>query len=361
MALVSALTAAFAFGDDAALIMGGTGIPDPSSSYVQDVNDLYLNCDPPTCTPQALATPEQFFPVVGFKTFDASVDKGLGNLDDAITGQLDEGNDVTVLGYSQSATVSSLEMRDIADGSAGAQPDADQLSFDLLGDPNNPNGGVLERFDILPGEHLTVPGLGVTFSGATPVTEYPTDIYSGEYDPIGDFPRYPVDLVSDINALFGFVFVHTQYLSYTSEQLTNDMKVPTSDGYDGATTYYVIPTDDLPLLDPLRSIPVVGPVVADLLQPDLKVLVNLGYGDPDYGWVNEDADVATPVGLFPSLSDLQQAPELLVAGAGQGIQDAISDLENPSQLFSLADNPMLDLLDNPVVLAIVSTLLDPPS
>ena len=49
------------------------------------------------------------------------------------------------------------------------------------------------------------------------------------------------------------------------------------------TNYYMIPTQNLPLLDPLRAIPVVGTPLADLLQPDLRVLVNLGYGDPNFG------------------------------------------------------------------------------
>jgi hypothetical protein len=58
-----------------------------------------------------------------------------------------------------------------------------------------------------------------------------------------------------------------------------------------------------------------------------------------YGWVNADAKKATPLGLFPSLADLEKVPGMLVTGAEQGIQNAISDLENPSQLFSLATTP----------------------
>ncbi len=43
----------------------------------------------------------------------------------------------------------------------------------LLGDPMNPNGGLMTRF---PG--LTMPTLGVDFYGATPTnTIYPTHIY----------------------------------------------------------------------------------------------------------------------------------------------------------------------------------------
>ena len=361
MAMTSVLTAGFAFGDETGLIMGGSGMPNPPEVYVNDVNDLYLHCDPPACSPEALFTPEQFFPIAGGPhalTYDASVAQGVIDLNDAIKEQLAGGNDVTVLGYSQSSTVATLEMQDILNDSAGIDPSSDQLKFVLLGDPNNPNGGLLERFDLPAGSSPSFPSLGETFSGATPVTDYPTDIYTAEYDMVGDFPRYPINLLSDANALLGFFFVHTQYPNLTN--VGDAVEVPTSAGYDGDTTYFMIPTDDLPLLDPLRSVPVVGPVLSDLFQPDLKVLVNLGYGDPAYGWVNEDADVATPVGLFPSLSDLEKVPSLLVAGTEQGIQNAISDLENPSQLFSLADNPLLNLLQTPYFAALASSGLSIP-
>ncbi|HEX7321760.1 MAG TPA: PE-PPE domain-containing protein [Mycobacterium sp.] len=215
----------------------------------------------------------------------------------------------------------------------------------------------MSRFDLPPGSNPSIASLGMTFSGATPVTDYPTAIYTGEYDAIADFPRYPLNLLPDLNALLGFLVVHTTYPTLTADQLASAVQVPTSDGYDGAATYYMVPTENLPLLDPVRSIPVVGPVVADLLQPDLRVLVNLGYGDPDYGWMNDDANVPTPLGLFPSLNDLAKVPELLAAGTVAGIQKAISDLASPSQLFSLADNPVLNLVQNPVLDQIASTFL----
>ncbi|SRX96165.1 PPE family protein PPE28 [Mycobacterium tuberculosis H37Rv] [Mycobacterium shimoidei] len=354
--LTSMLTAAAAFGDDTAVIMGGSGIPIPPPVYVDGINDLYLHCDPPACTLGPLATPEGLYPLIGPKelTFDASVAQGVSILNQAIGQQLAEGNHVTVLGYSQSSTIASMEMTNILNGSAGINPDPDQLSFVLLGDPNNPNGGFFERFDFPPGSDPTIPSLGMTFSGATPVTDYPTAIYTAEYDAVSDYPRYPLNVLADLNAVLGFAFVHTQYPSFTPEQLANAVEVPTSPGYDGDTTYYMIPTENLPLLDPLRSIPVVGPVVADLLQPDLRVLVNLGYGDPNYGWVNENADVPTPLGLFPSLGDLEKVPGLLVSGLQEGIQNAISDLQDPSRLFSLEGNPLLDLLQTPYFTAVAS-------
>ncbi len=345
-ALTSMLTAALALGDDTALVMGGSGMPIPPDSYIDAVNDTYLHCDD-DCTTQGLFTPEGLYPFVGVKElpFDTSTDQGVTILNDAIGDQIEDGGTTTVLGYSQSATIESLEMRDLADGSAGIDPDPDQLHFVMLGDPSLPNGGMLERFDLPQGSEPSIPSLGISFSGATPAdTEYPTDIYTYEYDGFADFPKYPGDFLSTLNALLGILFEHTQYSEVTPDQLDDAVQLPTSEGYDGETAYHLIPTDDLPLLDPLRSIPGVGPVMADLMEPDLKVLVNLGYGDPEYGYVNDDADVPTTVGFLPDFDQLAKVPELLVNGAQDGIENAVDDLQDPDALFSLDDNPLLNLL-----------------
>ncbi len=58
--------------------------------------------------------------------------------------------------------------------------------------------------------------------------------------------------------------------------------------------------------------------------------------------------------MFPSLADLEKVPALLVSGTEEGIQKAISDLEDPSQLFSLANNPLLNLLETPYISAVAT-------
>ncbi|HEU0191377.1 MAG TPA: PE-PPE domain-containing protein [Mycobacterium sp.] len=353
MALASVLTAASALAEDTALIMGGSGNPIPSQSNLDSVNELYVHCDPPVCTPQPLFTPEGLYPFFGVKElpFDTSLSQGVTILNEAIKQQLADGSHVTVFGSSQSADIASVEMANIADGTAGIHPAGDQLSFVLSGDEMNPNGGALMRFDLPAGSEPSFPSFGITFLGATPVSEYPTEVYTGEYDGFADFPRYPLNLLSDVNALLGIVFVHIA--TPTPAELAQAVAVPTSAGYDGATGYEMIPTENLPLLDPVRSIPGFGPILADLVQPDLKVLVNLGYGDPDYGWVNENSDVPTPVGVFPSAADLDKVPALLATGAQEGIQKATADIEaafgDPSQFFSLVGNPIATLLQNGLV------------
>ena len=70
-----------------------------------------------------------------------------------------------------------------------------------------------------------------------------------------------------------------EYSHFTAEQVQNAVPLATSPGYydnGGVTHYYMFPTQDLPLLNPVRGLPLVGKPLADLLQPDLTVLVNLG-------------------------------------------------------------------------------------
>jgi len=193
------------------------------------------------------------------------------------------------------------------------------VSFVLTGDPNAPNGGLFERLD-----GLSIPALGITFNGATPSDLYPTTIYTQEYDGFADVPQYPINFLSDLNSLAGIYYVHPTYENLTPTQIGSAIQLPTVG--DTMTTYYMIPTQNLPLLDPLRAIPVVGNPLADLLQPDLKVLVNLGYGDPNYGWSQGPANVPTQFGLFPSLSDVEKVPGLLAAGTHQGITDFMHDI-----------------------------------
>ncbi|MDC8982954.1 PE family protein [Mycobacterium marinum] len=303
------------------LFLGPTGVPIPDESYVQAANNLFVRSSDIL---RPLYTPEELYPLTGVKslTLNASVEEGLTILDNAIMAQLSiPGNTVTVFGYSQSAIIASLEMQKLAALGASA-PTASQLNFVLVGNEMNPNGGMLARFP-----DLSLPSLGLTFYGATPSdTIYPTAIYTLEYDGFADFPRYPLNFIADLNAVMGIPFVHVKYLDLTAAQVDSAIELPTSPGYSGVTSYYVIPTENLPLLEPLRAIPVIGNPLANLIQPDLKVIVNLGYGDPNYGYSTSYADVRTPFGLFPDVSP-GTIVDALAAGTQEGIQDFTADLQ----------------------------------
>jgi PE-PPE domain/PE family len=296
------------------LVLGGSGNPIPPLSYVNAVVSKYITLNFPAFTvanAQALFTPEAFYPLTGIKDLipNVSVSQGLSILDHAIHQQLDAGNNIAVGGFSQSSIIASLEMKQL---DPTGTPSGLPIVFNLLGDPMNPNGGLLARF---PG--LSMPSLGFTFYGATPGNDFTTNIYTIEYDGFADFPQYPVNFLADLNAIAGIYYVHGTYADLTPTQIGSAIPLTNTVG-PTLTTYHVIPNPHLPLLEPLRAIPVVGNPVADLLEPDTRVLVNLGYGSPDQGWSTGPPNVATSFGLLPSVN-----PGTVLADLATGTQQGI--------------------------------------
>jgi hypothetical protein len=309
-------------GQQVALIMGGTGNPLPDLGYVLSVSNGYIQPHFPGFNPQAFFTPEQFAPVtpqLGPLTFGTSVAQGVSLLHGEITNQINTlGNSVTVFGYSQSATIATNEINYLmAHPSIIADPT--KLNFVLVGDPNNPNGGILERF-----KGFYLPWLNVDFNGATnPNSPFATDIYTIQYDGIADAPQHPLNVLADVNALLGYFYVHSNYPMLTPDQIAGAVHLATSPGYTGSTNYYMITTQDLPLIRFIHDIPYAGPPLADIIQPDLRVLVDLGYGDigPGGGY----ADVPTPASLF-TIPNFPVIAADLLTGAVQGPYAAVVDI-----------------------------------
>ncbi|OBG46005.1 hypothetical protein A5672_00790 [Mycobacterium alsense] len=307
----------------AILIMTGSGTANPSTTYMNNVFNLYLNQFTSATGLTPVTTAEGLYPFTGVKdlTLDISLARGVISLENAIHQVIMNpatymGDPVAILGYSQSSIVASLAMPQLV--AQGYTPS--QLDFTLLGNPANPNGGLLARF---PG--LSLPSLGVTFGTSTPSNDFPTTIWTLEYDGFADFPRYPINILSDLNALAGIVFIHGTYPHLTQATLDTAVTLGQS-GNPSMTTYNMIPTQNLPLLTPLRALPVIGNPLADLIQPDLKAIVNWGYGDPNYGWSTSPADIQTPFGFLPPLSATQALGPLLVSGTQQGISDFTADM-----------------------------------
>jgi hypothetical protein len=138
--------------------------------------------------------------------------------------------------------------------------------------------------------------------------------------------------LADLNAVAGIQFVHGTYPDINPSALPpgdHIIELPgsaTLPGGTGATNYYIITQPNLPLLDPVRAIPVFGNPIADLLQPNLTYLVNWGYGDPNFGYSTSPANVPTPFGVLPPLSDTAALGPLLVSGTGQGFANFVSDV-----------------------------------
>jgi hypothetical protein len=349
MRLAGVDTADSPLGDGTALVMGPSGFPIPNQSYADTADQLFLEPRGFTGDPQSTFVPNGLYPDTGVKSLltDASFVQGQQILDSTIQrqiadGHVDAANPVVVFGWSQSSSVSSLTMSQLAEQGVPS----DDVHFVLVGDPNAPNGGVLERFDVPAGTDPSFPSLGITFNGATPADLYPTDIYTLEYDGFADFPQYPSNLLSDLNAFLGLVLAHALYLGLTPDQIASAVQLPTS-AADTLTDYYMIQNPGLPLLEPLQLLPVIGQPLYDLLEPDMRILVNLGYGSVDHGWSQGDADVPTPFGLFPDTNPIELATAL-GNGLQKGITDATNQLLNPDnyQLTSILDIPWLAALTN---------------
>lgn len=355
--------------DTESWIMGGSGLPIPPESYLNEVSSLYIDPSQPFFDGQpqfpvditnALFTPEGLYPNSGVKSLelDTSLAQGVSILNSTIQSQTVDGNNLVVLGYSQSSTISTMEMRDLLALPADEQPGADQLSFVLLGDPNNPDGGLFERFDLpmFGTDYPTLASMGITFNGATPdVTPWDTAIYTLEYDGYADFPRYPIDFLSDLNATLGIEYEHTIYPDLTAAQLGSAIELPVSADYAGNTDYFMIPSAELPLLEPLQSIPVIGQPLYDLLEPDMRILVNLGYGDITDGWDSGPANVATPMGLFPTDLNWNDVITALEGGAQQGLSAFESDLS--ADMSEISNGGLSSLLDSSASTTSLSDLL----
>lgn len=313
------------------LVLGPSGVPIPSAGYVNTVMDFYITPNSPggAKTPQVVFTPEGLYPITGVKSLplNTSVDQGLTILSNTLA-LLPGGTQTTVFGYSQSAIIGSLLQKA---GNPEAPPTIpenlrDTISFVFVGNEMNPNGGFLSRF---PG--LDLPSLGLPFYGATADDAYPTTNYTREYDGFADFPRYPLNFLSVLNAGLGIVYVHTKYapgakcetFCLTQQEVIAAQPLPST---SPTQNYFFIPTEDLPLLQPLRLLPLIGNPLADLIQPVLKVIVDLGYADPAHGFATATqpfANVLTPFGLFPDVSPVEVLSRL-VDGVGQGISDFVA-------------------------------------
>jgi PE-PPE domain len=350
--------------DDVALIMGGSGVPTPTQQYADTAASLYLQPNGfggtpavPTAEPfihghefaaagdavyqlpsngfsdalQVLTTPELFTDRL------YSESQGAADLLQAIQQAIADGsvspeNPLYAFGYSQSSALSGLTMQQLA--SAGVP--ANDLHFVLVGDPSTPDGGLYSEFgltDIAPG-----------LSDLTPDNLYPTDVYTLEYDPVADWPQYSSNVLSDLNAVDGLLFEHLAYLGVTPQQISD--AIPLDTAGDSLTSYYMIPSETLPILDPLLLMPVIGQPLYDLLEPDMSILVNLGYGSITEGWNQGPADTVSTVNWGLPDMDWNQVFAALDTGAQQGWDAFTADLSNPAtyQMEPLVDSPALTQL-----------------
>jgi PE-PPE domain len=373
---------------DIGLVIGGSADPIPGPGYVDAANSLFLDNPGTKLYPDltfyqatsdnpfgnGLFTPEGAYPLFGqgvqqlFYNYplnaadglagpSTSVGQGASILESSILANQSAGDASTVFGYSQSSTLSGVTMQ-LLDPSGKPETGPLDPQFLLIADPNNPNGGLFERFngfETLSGnttvDQLNLASLGIAFNGSTPADDFTTNIYSLEYDGFTDFPRYPINLLSDLNAFLGIETLHGTYLNGgvdgsgpTATEIANATLLPGSalDGTaDSLTNYYMI-NETAPLVALLPQ------SLQELLGPDLTYLINLGYvGDGSQGFAvtaDSPANIPTPFGLFPDVS-LSTVLSTLTTDTEQGFQNLISGTDPYSAALDPATSSATSFTD----------------
>jgi hypothetical protein len=342
--------------DSTALILGRTSVPTPDDAYVEIVKNQYIV---PTHRGQDIiyipvATPQEFWPLSALLfrlpgltlgpgeiwgpggpgwpdepwwklsgLFDLTINQSLrAGVTDLEQAMAKAGNDnLVIYGYSQGAGVANLEKRKLAEQyPVGTK--APDIDFVLGGDPNLPNGGVASRF-----AGLYLPILDWTFNGPAPTdTQFDTTVIVRQYD-IEDFPLYPLNVVADLNALLGAIYVH--FYGFDVSLAPDSSTSPAVQSQHGDTTYHYFPTADLPLFGPLRTLGVPEAVI-DVVEPFFKVIVELGYDRSIPLWV------PTPARLFPTPDPAKVATDLVNA-FGEGIDNALALVGAPP-LLSISES-----------------------
>lgn len=277
---VRSLIAEVGLVDNIGWIMGGTGNPIPDSDYLSSVQSLYLG-GLAGYTFQGLETPEQFCPIICNPTqpdltFGESVNAGVANLNDVVIPALQDGDNVAILGYSQSATVATVFMNDLINNTPEGV-DLDNLHVTLLGDPNNVVSGILDRFQFADGTHL--PFLNIPLDlDPTPTNGIDTDVYIGQYDGWNNFPSDVSNLFAVTNALIGIQTVHPYYPDPTAD-VNLDVNNIIDLGQIDQTNFYAIPAP-LPTLAFMYDGGPVGRFFYDSFSPYATLMNNWAYGNP---------------------------------------------------------------------------------
>jgi hypothetical protein len=367
LALTATMQVAIHLTASTALIVPGTGTPNPdvSTNYRKNAVNYYVNpswssIDPCVTQDCGVGVPytAQFwpFPFAGWGGLEGakwndSVQNGVVSLawhyGEAQGAATDPGDEVVIFGYSQGATVASIVKRQLADPPEGVPGLPDNVRFVLIGNPNRPNGGLFERLAVFG----TVPILDATFGQPTPTDtsdEVNTTDFAFQYDGVADFPAVPWNLLAVLNAAAGFDFVHGTYLDPRGRPDPEEGELPY--GYDAAdienaikacqlnpsgancqrhgdTVYVTMPATSLPLLQPFINLGastgtswLINPLVA-LIQPLTQTLIETAYIRDDYG-------NPRPFTLIPRVNPIKLVVDL-INDIPEGINAAIATINDP--------------------------------
>lgn len=208
--------------------------------------------------------PGSLWPITGLldPTLGSSVHTGTTRLDKAA------GNTqgpLVVIGTSQGAMVVQQAEADLNNDPRVSS----DTTFILIA---NPNLGV--------GRHLYglhIPGLDYT-PAPLPETRFNTIVVINQYDGFADPIARPWNLLTDLNALMGIVYVHPYAQNSDLSSVPAEDITVTTNSQHGTTTVYHVPTEHLPLTMPLRQLGVSSEIVDDI-DSALRPVIDRGYQD----------------------------------------------------------------------------------
>ena len=261
---------------------------------------------------------------LGAPTFDASEQVAVDDVVRRVKADHSTGDRPTklyVVGYSQGAGAVVRAVDDLENAN-DADYDPANVVVVLAANPRRNDGGLLTRFPA-----FTLPLIGATFGEGTNPSKTKIVQVTKQYDGVADAPLYVLNVVADLNAILGYVYLHGDYyrdVDIDPENPPADAIVTTHS--DGRVTDILLRNKpgDLPLTRPLLDLGVPRDVVL-AMDPTLRAIIETGYDRPVNGSVTSDQPV--PFKLFPS--------------AGDGVRDArsVADVASPTPQALTAPPP----------------------
>ena len=223
---------------------------------------------------------------------------------------------VAVVGESMGSMVASRLAKSLAQ-----RPDPplhDQIRFVLIAPPE---AGIARYFPV--GTYIPVLNYIVS---RVPETSYDTIVVIGEYDGWADPPDRPWNLIASANALLGINIVHGPPSFAADPATVPPENITVSTNSEGGTvTTYLIPTENLPLTQPLRSFGVPD-LLVDQVDEVLRPIIDSAYLRHD-----------EPGDRRPYFSDGKIQANVQGRQSNLGVQGQKADLEMESQAAVVED------------------------
>jgi len=237
---------------------------------------------------------------------------------------------VYVVGYSQGsgAAVKALDELESDPGF-----NTKDIEFVLAANPRRNDGGILAR---LP-RGVYLPVFGVTFGDGTTPERTNTVQVTRMYDGVGDSPDYIFNVVSDLNAVMGFYYLHRGY--YKDIDPYDPTAIVTTSA-DGLITDKLIPAPvgQLPLTMPLLQLGV-SPALVAAMDPFLRSVIETGYSRPDLNVPGSYPSEPVPFELVPPPQRWLPDVVSVAAGAMQSVQ-ALAGPEQPNSTVQKKVSPL---------------------